>query len=160
MSLYEDAYGYTYLRVLTHLFMGFLMLLIIATLIKVWYTKMRLLGYFIAISVICYTAINYLNIDAFIAAKNIERYHRKEEFDAHYLTTLSYEAVPQVIGVLDDLPVGDAGILTQWLKNRLSNLESMGDWQSFNLSRNRAERMLKNLYEGSQNLNEGSPDSR
>lgn len=160
MSLYEDAYGYTYLRVLTHLFMGFLMLLIIATLIKVWYTKIRLLGYFIAISVICYTAINYLNIDAFIAAKNIERYHRKEEFDAHYLTTLSYEAIPQVIDVLDDLPAGDADILTQWLKNRLSSLESMDDWQSFNLSRNRAERMLKNLYEGSQNLNEGSPDSR
>ena len=44
MSLYENAYGFTFLRAMTHAFMVFLLILFIITLARVWFTYLPLLA--------------------------------------------------------------------------------------------------------------------
>jgi FlaA1/EpsC-like NDP-sugar epimerase len=62
MSLYEQEYGYTYLRVFTHAFMLFIFAILVVTLIKVWKENFLLLKSYIVISIVAYLAINYFTI--------------------------------------------------------------------------------------------------
>ncbi|MDP4179260.1 MAG: DUF4173 domain-containing protein, partial [Bacillota bacterium] len=103
MSLYEETYGYTYLRIFTHAFMIFIFVLLIISLIKIWNQKLVVLKYYIIVSLIAYILINFVNVDSIIAKNNIERYHHSEEIDVSYLTQLSYDAVPQLLDFLPEL---------------------------------------------------------
>lgn len=144
MSLYEEAYGYTYLRVLTHAFMLFLFALLAATLYKVWKEKMSLLKAYIVISIIAYTGINYANIDVVIAKKNIERYTVEKSIDISYLTSLSDDAVPYLVKFMESGPDKEfAKQLENMLYERKERLERKSStWQSFNVARYRARTQL------------------
>jgi len=142
MSLYEKAYGYTYLRVLTHMFMAFLFIILLVTFYRVWNEKFKLLKAYIIVAVISYLIINYVNIDVIIARGNIDIYLKTGKIDVNYLSSLSYDAVPEITRLLD---CGDAeveGKVQKYLykvKEQLSNDES---WQSLNVSRYRARKVL------------------
>ncbi|HWQ89676.1 MAG TPA: DUF4173 domain-containing protein, partial [Desulfitobacteriaceae bacterium] len=143
MSLYEEAYGLTYLRVLTHAFMGYLLVLFAATLYKIWIPKLSLLKSFIVISLLAYTLLNYLNIDSLIAKNNIARYQQGNPIDILYLTTLSYEAVPQLVDFMQNTSERElAEKLENGLTSKKEALEKAIPWQSFNLSRDRARKTL------------------
>lgn len=144
MSLYEEAYGYTYLRVLTHAFMLFLFALLAASLYKVWKEKMSLLKAYIVISIIAYTGINYTNIDVVIAKKNIERYAVEKSIDISYLTSLSDDAVPYLVEFMESsLDKESAKQLENTLYERKERLERKSStWQSFNVAQYRARKEL------------------
>ena len=143
MSLYEEAYGLTYLRVLTHAFMGYLLVLFVATLSKIWVLKLGLLKSFIVISLLAYTLLNYLNIDRLIAENNIARYQQGNPIDILYLTTLSYEVVPQLVNFMQNTSERElAEKLEKGLTSKKQALEKEIPWQSFNLSRDRARKIL------------------
>lgn len=144
MSLYEQEYGYTYLRVFTHAFMLFIFVILIATLIKVWKENFYLLKSYIVVALIAYLALNYFNVDAFIANSNIKRYQANstEIIDTNYLNLLSSDAVPYMVKLFDNQNEQVAQRIKEGLKYRKSRLASISNWQSFNLSDYRAKRIL------------------
>ncbi|MDP4180098.1 MAG: DUF4173 domain-containing protein [Bacillota bacterium] len=140
MWLYEDAYGYTYLRVFTHSFMVFIFILLCATVIKVWYEKLVLLKYYIIIGILAYMVINFINVDTIIAAKNIERYNNHKPLDVVYFQEISYDAVPYLEKFVNDEKYG-AQVRTLFY-NKYQALKKKTSWQSFNISENRAMNVL------------------
>ncbi|WP_010245288.1 DUF4153 domain-containing protein [Acetivibrio cellulolyticus] len=144
MSLYEEEYGYTYLRVFTHAFMIFIFVILIATLIKVWRESFSLLKSYIVVAIIAYIAINYFNADVFIVNNNIRRFETNtgEIIDTYYLTSLSDDAVPYMVTLLGNKNEQISSDIRHELKLRKERLAEKNDWQSFNLSHYRAKLVL------------------
>ena len=143
MSLYEEAYGYTYLRVLTHAFMLYLFVLFTITVYKIWKDRLSLLKSYIIVSIVAYTLINYVNVDAIIVSNNIQRYEREHIIDAYYLTTLSYDVVPQLVDFMNSSTDTDLrNQIEDGLVNKKNMLQKKEGWQSFNISKYRAKRVL------------------
>lgn len=145
MAMYEDVYGYTYLRLLTHAFMLFIFVLLIITLIKVWYVKLILLKWYLIIAITAYTIVNFVNVNAAVAKNNIDRFHKTEKIDVYYLTSLSFEAVPYTVELYNELKGKDAAsaaILGEHLQNEKDMLKRHEGWQSFNYSRYRARKII------------------
>lgn len=143
MSLYEEAFGFTYLRILTHTFMGYLFVLFTLSLAKIWRQSVPLLKSFIVISIVAYTLLNYINVDQLIAKNNIERYNQGNPIDISYLTTLSYDAVPELVDFMNS---ATDQVLVNELENKLRNkknaLARVTPWQSFNVSKYKAQESL------------------
>ncbi|MGI6777707.1 MAG: DUF4153 domain-containing protein [Acetivibrionales bacterium] len=142
MSLYEKAYGYTYLRVLTHAFMAFLFVLFIITLYRIWREEVSLLKPYIITSIAAFVLINYINIDVIIAANNINRYYNTGKIDTNYLRCLSYDAVPQLVRLLNDEDESVSESIENYLYNIKEELDRPQPWQSFNISKHRAKKIL------------------
>ncbi|MCX7708474.1 MAG: DUF4173 domain-containing protein [Clostridia bacterium] len=142
MTLYEEAYGYTYLRILTHAFMFFIFALLLVALYKIWVDKVLILRWYIVITLVAYVLINYVNIDVIIAKQNIERYHKTQKLDISYLTELSYDAVPYTVELLKDKNRAIAGGIENDLFLKKENLKKKNHWQSFNISEAAAKRIL------------------
>lgn len=146
MSLYEDAYGFTYLRVLTHAFMGYLFVLFVVSFTKIWRQSIPLFKSFVVISIIAYTLLNYINVDKIIVKENIARCTEGKPIDVYYLTTLSYDAIPPLVEFMDT--THDLSLITPFnngLNNKKTVLNRQTPWQSFNLSKYRAQESLKEI---------------
>lgn len=136
MWLYQQAYGFTVLRlvVLTvELWLGFGFAL---TLVQV--LRLRRGGPvrgMVAAGVVALLALAVLNPDRFVAEHNITRYDRTGEIDVHYLSGLSADAVP----ALDRLP---EPLRTCALSPITWRLDVAGDWRGANLSRAQARPIL------------------
>lgn len=143
MSLYEEAYGYTYLRLLTHAFMFFIFALLIVAGYRVWVERVEILKWYISIALISYVLINYANIDVMIAKNNIERYRKTDRIDISYLTVLSYDAVPYTVELLKDKNSEVAAGIENDLYLKKKKLEENRYWQSFNISEYMARNILK-----------------
>jgi hypothetical protein len=121
LSLYEEAYGYTRLRVVSHVFIVWLAGLF--TLLALELTSKRpFLRYGWVVCALGYLlTLNAMNVDGFIAQHNLERYRETGKVDVTYLTTLSYDAVPGLVALLADPNLGQAdrhllqGRLGSWL---------------------------------------------
>jgi len=142
MSMYEEAYGYTYLRLLTHAFMAFIFVLLIIALVKVWSEKAALLKAYIITALVAYVLINYMNIDMIIAKNNIHRYEITNKIDAYYLTQLSYDVVPIIVPLLNDQNKEISLQAENGLYLKKEQLKNSRSWQSFNISKYRAEKIL------------------
>lgn len=142
LTLYEAAFGYTFLRVSVHLFMLLLFILCLVVASGIWYRKIPILKSIIVITIIMYTIINYLNIDGFIARKNLERYNETGKVDAYYLTSLSFEAVPYLIEVRDKSDTDIKMIIDENLKYKKEMLDKQNSWTEFNFSKNRTRKLL------------------
>ena len=74
MNLYEQEYGYTYLRLFVYYILATEMILIIPCFIAIIGKKIDLLKVSIIILTTMYVFINFSNIDSTIATKNVDRY--------------------------------------------------------------------------------------
>lgn len=142
MSLYEDAYGFTFLRIMTQAFMVFLFALFVITMARVWNDRIPLLKPYIAAAVIAFVIINYINVDAMIAQKNVERYHETGNIDIYYFNSLSSSAVEELIELSSDKDPSIAQEAKKILEGRKAWLSDKIEWQSFNLSDNSARKLL------------------
>ena len=146
LKLYEDAYGYTYARIFAHTFIGFLFTLFMLALYKLWRRELPLLKAFAVAALLAYTTLNYVNIDAIIAQRNIDRYFRTGKIDLDYLQELSYDAMPELtrLSVVDN---GDmAGKKMEvFLRDKGAELRSESPWQSYNFSKAKAKRILSEI---------------
>jgi hypothetical protein len=143
MSLYETAFGLTYLRVFVHYFICLLLVLFLIALGRVWLDKVPLIKAYIVIALAFYTVLNFINVDRIIVRSNIDRYARTGEIDISYLQTLSYDAIP---GMLPLAESGDREISRQvkeYLLQEKQRLSSAEPWQSYNYSRYRAVSALE-----------------
>ena len=95
MSLYQEAYGFTQLRLLVDVFEGWLGLLVLAVLAAgvalraAWLPRFALLS-----GVVALLALAAINPDAWIAQHNLDRYAETGRIDWTYLRSLSDDAVP------------------------------------------------------------------
>ncbi len=152
MSLYETVYGYTYLRVLTHSFMIFLGVLFVIAFYKIWNEGISLLKPYIVVSILAYMLLNFVNIDVIIVKNNIARYVETGKLDPYYLRNLSYDSIPSVVNLLKDGKVfKDENVfrdeyvsndLKSYLAGQQNLLSIEQGWQSFNLSRQKANQVL------------------
>lgn len=141
LSLYEEAYGYTYSRLLAHAFMVFLFVLFAIALLRIWRSGFSLPKYYGIAAIAAYVIVNYLNIDVVIAENNIQRYHETGEIDTEYLAGLSSDAVPVIMTLAQDKSVGES--VMQQIREKVEDLEEESGWQSFNLARSRAKAYME-----------------
>jgi len=103
MWTYEQAYGFSRLRVLVsvcELWLGLVFLLVLAAGIRLSAPARWLPQAVVGTGVAALLALAALNPDQFIADRNVDRYLRSGKVDLDYLSTLSVDAVP----ALDRLP--------------------------------------------------------
>ncbi|MFE6073597.1 DUF4153 domain-containing protein [Paenibacillus sp. NPDC057886] len=144
LNLYEQAYGYTYIRFLVHAFMIFLALLLLVAALRIRYTSIPLIRWYIVLSLAAYVAVNYVGMDNRIAELNIERYHQTGHIDASYLASLSTDAVP----LLREFAQREYSNLKGEMLERQANFdlgEADSSWPSFNVARHRAQLELSKL---------------
>ncbi|MDH2415325.1 DUF4153 domain-containing protein [Nocardioides sp. CER19] len=141
MHLYQEAYGFTRLRLLVDVFEGWLgvvILLVAATGIALrgwWLPRAALLTGTAAL-----LALAAVNPDAWIAQRNLDRYADTGKVDWTYLQGLSDDAVPT-------LAAHDAGCALA------GRQQADDDWLEWNLGRSRAAGHLPELAGQA-----GSPD--
>jgi hypothetical protein len=141
MLVYEEAYGFTYLRIFVQAFMVLLFFLFIINIVFIWYTRLPIIkAYFIA-ALAVYIALNFASVDVIITRNNIDRYKESGEIDMEYLKGLSYDAVPQMTRLVGDKELGDE-VLTYY-KDQKQKLEDQDHWQSLNFSRIRAAKTIE-----------------
>jgi hypothetical protein len=134
LSMYEDAYGYTQLRLLVHGFMIMLGVWMAVALARIWYGRFSLAKIYIAIGVASYVLMNYVNLDDRIATNNIARYEESGVMDFSYLDMLSPDAAPALLAFSEKHPELEA------LENVIKDLklaarnEERSAWPSWNLS--------------------------
>jgi hypothetical protein len=149
MMLYEDAYGYTHLRLYSHAFMVWLAALCLLFLAALVLERRRWLTFAAVLSVIVgLAAFDLLDPDRFIAEQNLRRYEAGWPLDARHLTVLSADAAPVVLRALDvatardDAAVRDA--LGSGLRRTLLGLDEAmaAPWTAANLARASAHAAL------------------
>ena len=144
LTLYEQVYGFTYLRVFAHAMMIYLFVIFIFTSLKVWAERLPLPRFYLMFSLVFYVSMNIFGVDQFIVQKNMERYEETGKLDVDYLGSLSYSAIPPLVELYEKKPnvYGLEGMLLE--KKRKLN-EEKDAWQSFNFSREMAKDALQRI---------------
>jgi hypothetical protein len=143
LVLYEEAYGYTYIRFLVHAFMIYLGLLLIVAGLRIAFKALPTAKIYIVISLVAYVVVNYAGMDQVIATKNIERFRDSGKIDTAYLRNLSTDAASVLIRFSrEEHPV----MANELRRNLADPSRDNRAWQSFNLSRFRAERALERYF--------------
>jgi hypothetical protein len=138
LSLYEDAYGFTRLRVLVgavELWLGTVFLLVIVAGVRLragWLPRAV-----VGTGLVGLLVVAMVNPDRFIADRNVDRYARTGDIDLRYLATLSADAAP----ALDRLPAGQRACALYAIVSHL--YENADDWRTWNLDRSRARTVVE-----------------
>ena len=92
MALYEQAYSFSILRIFTQAFMVATAGVFIVLIVSLLKPALNIKKWIFIVGMVCYLALNYMNVDAFIAQQNAAM--GKEKTDVFYLTQLSVDALP------------------------------------------------------------------
>ena len=144
LYMYEDAYGFTILRVLAHTAMLYLSVIFMYTLVKIWIERIALRHFYFLTALLFYTGLHIIQLDQLIVDKNIERYHETGKIDYTYFNQLSYTGVSGLIDLYEKDP--QSGELRAILLNQYKQMKEQDySWQSYNISRIEVYERLKNL---------------
>ena len=98
--------------------------------------------------------MNFANVDIIIAKNNINRYFETGQIDMVYLKGLSYDATPEMQRLLISVKSSSdseekqiAGEILEYFKERKLDLENQKSWQSFNISKCKAEKIIDKYIE-------------
>ena len=128
MLLYEEAFGFTQLRVYTHIFMFWLGVLFVFFLLSVFRVRPQIFALGVTLVTIGYLAtLNGLNVDLYIAERNIARHDVGQELDVSFLAILSADAAPAIIPAYRAAEPGTPAHdwTGQWLAHRLHELDAL-----------------------------------
>lgn len=173
MMLYEEAYGFTRLRLYTHSFMIWLAIVLPIFLIALYLNRARVFVLGAAATAIVYLALlNLVNTDALIVQENIARYQQSGRLDSYYLSRLSFDATPALVTGLDAVQGEKQRYLNEHLIRQYHALDRMSQtqgWPSWHLGRAQALSYLRQRYgatpppirdDGNGIMNDGSSSSR
>jgi hypothetical protein len=138
MNLYQEAYGFTRLRLTVDLFEAWLGVIVLAVMVAglvrwgVWLPRFALVT-----GVAALLGLAAINPDAWIARHNLDRYADSGQVDWSYLRNLSADAVP----VFEDRSSTEitCGQPRYWSQD--------DDWLSWNLGRSRARAVVSDQPE-------------
>ncbi|KGN38283.1 DUF4153 domain-containing protein [Knoellia subterranea] len=134
MSLYQEAYGYTVLRVFVdgfELWLGLLIVFMMVAVVRLkgtWVPRAALLS-----GALFFLGFGLMNPDGWVATQNIERFHATGKLDTAYLDRLGVDATPAIIKGLD---AKQAACVLSWDMERSHDLTD--DVLEWNLGRSRA----------------------
>ncbi|QBX56992.1 DUF4173 domain-containing protein [Nocardioides seonyuensis] len=143
MAVYQDAYGFTTLRLFVDFFEGWLGFLLLATMIAGaaglgrWLPRIALVSGAAAL-----IALAALDPDAWVAERNLDRYETTGDLDLRYLQTLSADATPAIV---ERLPVDVSRCVLQGMPRNALAPETLEDARAWNLGRSRAHEALEDL---------------
>jgi len=151
LALYESAYGFSRLRTYSTVFIPWLAFLIVAVVVLEILKKQGFFPLALMTAVLGFTAsIIFINVDSFIATKNIQRAMLSNQegyaLDYTYLSQLSNDALPVIMDAFKNKDVAisnpSAGVLACQL-DQYTNPDSSIPWQGFNFPDQMAEILLK-----------------
>ncbi|MBD3927232.1 DUF4173 domain-containing protein [Nocardioides cavernae] len=143
MSVYQDAYGFTTLRLFVDVFEGWLGFVVLAIMVAgaagrgAWLPRIALVSGAVAL-----VGLAAINPDAWVAGRNIDRYEATGKLDLRYLQDLSADATPVIA---DRLPPEVSRCVLQQLPDNEMRAEALDDPRAWNLGRSRAEGPLTDL---------------
>lgn len=154
---YEAVFGFTRLRTYSHVATIWLGLLFAPLLIGLAAQRLR---WFAGGMVLCFfgfaASLALLNVDGFITRTNISYAAQAGELDVRYLTTLSPDALPEMLAVLEPVP-GDLtperaaereanrhyiGAYLACQQQLLNDQAAEDDWRNWHWGRDRARTAL------------------
>ncbi len=156
MRHYEEAYGYTELRLIVFVFMGALAFVLLFFTLTLWLRAFENAfgaGLIVGAAIFAGT-LNLINPDELIVERNFARYERDlaeggpAALDADYLTTLSDDALPALVRVYNKLedasPDSPKLIISGHLLVRYQTYEKPDEhpWYAFHFGRHAARRAL------------------
>jgi len=137
MQVYQQAYGYTRLRVFVfavEIALGVLFLLVIAAGVRLrtgWLPQAV-----VAVGVLTLLGLAVLDPDRFVADRNIDRYQTSGRLDIEHLSTLSADAVPAFDRLTEVERTCVLWTITAGLTNRHDG------WRDLNVARERARDVI------------------
>lgn len=143
MAVYQDAYGFTTLRLFVDVFEGWLGFVVLAIMVAgavgrgAWLPRIALVSGAVAL-----VGLAAINPDAWVAGRNIDRYEATGKLDLRYLQDLSADATPVIA---DRLPPEVSRCVLQHLPDNEMRAEALDDPRAWNLGRSRAEGPLTDL---------------
>jgi len=151
LLMYETAYGFSRLRTYTHVFIIWLGLLLVSTIVFEILEKQRVFAVSLLLASLGFgITLSVMNVDGFIVRQNLARAQAGEKFDRFYVMDLSADAIPDLAAGLASLPpsplrdqVG-AG-LACWRGNLFADPYKNKNWQSFHFSDYQAYLALKSV---------------
>nr|WP_305153850.1 DUF4173 domain-containing protein [uncultured Clostridium sp.] len=163
MYLYEQEYGYTFLRLLVYFILLTELILAIPTFVYIFNKKISLLKYYIVIISTMLVLLNFTNVDRTIAKRNVDKYiseiNLKDEeakIDIKYLKRLSVDAIPEIVRLYQNTSdVLLKNNIERYLKynpkivlrtnRKIRDLFEDKDFQEFNLSQYEAKKAIQSL---------------
>lgn len=156
LNLYEAAYGFSRLRTYTHVFLVWIGLLLIATIVLEILHKERMFAFAMLIASFGFAAsLPILNVDAFIVDQNVRRELKGdvvEKLDSVYFVELSDDAIPPLVDALRSPSLPDsvhekvtAALACIDYQRELRRNDREYSWQSFHFSRVNADKALESV---------------
>jgi hypothetical protein len=157
LVLYEAAYGFSRLRTYTHVFLIWIGLLFIGTIVLEILRKERAFALAALIASFGFAiSLPILNVDAFIVRQNIQRELRAEkdadvvDLDAQYFINLSDDAVPALVSALQTPSLPDSikekvGAALACVRHQRVLNRRDASWEWFHLARYNADRSLASV---------------
>lgn len=143
LGLYEEAYGFTWMRLLVHTFILWLAAVLACVLAAIarrpgtWVVNAG-----VALGLVGLLALNALNPDAFVARRNLARLRATGKIDVLYLSNLSADAAPTLVEALPTLPEPERALLAGALACKRRELGPSGPWPTWSLDIARARDAL------------------
>lgn len=162
LLLYEQAYGFTQMRIYPHVFMVWLGLLLLWFVGTRWLRPQRFAVGVLIAALGFVTTLNLINPDALIVQQNMARYQQGilnateswDSIDVSYFANLSEDAVPALLAAVPQLTADDQNTLDDILMQKQAdmtvNSHQWRSWPSFNLARARAWDALQAQYGGAE----------
>lgn len=162
MHLYEQEYGYTYLRLFVYFTLITEILILIPILTRICGKKIDTFKTTIQIIVVMYVALNFININKIIAKNNIDKYLadiENESIDYFYLKTRTgTDSIEEQLRILNKSEDGLSAEADEYLTNLKSSVrtnlrgyklqygkEYKPSFAEWNLSKSRVESLLENV---------------
>jgi hypothetical protein len=156
LGLYEEAYGFSRLRTYTHVFLIWIGLLLVATIVLEILRKERMFTFAMLIASFGFAAsLPILNVDAFIVEQNIQReVHATADdtvgLDAQYFLDLSDDAVPTLVSAYRTSSLPDSvrekiGASLTCIRHQRGLDERKPGWQSFHFATFNADKAFASI---------------
>lgn len=153
LLLYEIAYGFSALRLYTHIFILWLGALLLAALLLSLTSQLRRIALACLLAALGFSAtLLLLNVDGFIVSQNVARNLSGNEVDVAYLASLSSDAIPTLArdfqaGKVDTFTRERLGAALLCARQQAETRQKQADtgWQGFHLSRYGAWQTLRSL---------------
>jgi hypothetical protein len=156
LQLYEDAYGFTALRIYTHVFIVWLGILLVAVAgldlagrIR-WFSAAALgmaFGFMLTLAVLNVdaTIVRMNGLRSFAAETDVLRSRVNVALDTSYFEELSADAVPELIKLYETSPAPEKDLIGAGLSCRLAQMEQSqtNAWQSYRMPVAEALRLLR-----------------
>jgi signal transduction histidine kinase len=143
MAVYQDAYGFTTLRLFVDVFEGWLGFVVLAIMVAGvadrgrWLPRVALVSGAVAL-----LGLAAINPDAWVAGRNIDRYEATGDLDLNYLQSLSSDAAPVIV---ERLPEDISRCVLQLLPYNGLDPEVLDDARAWNLGRSRAQDAVETI---------------